>query len=296
MVLEDAHRRGLFTIADQFIAPALSEATEMTMQRERWPGWDAAKDLSDLSRVAQIEQRSWNSADCLTCASEYVRRELVSRGVEAARVAVNPYPIDASRYGVADRTDRKGVITIGFVGAVGLRKGAAYFLEVARRLASSATQFVMVGPVDLSATGQREMSTAVELTGRAARSDIATRLAEFDIFFFPSTCEGSAGCVMEAMASGLPVVTSPNSGTIIRDGIDGFVRNHDDVDGLAACLELLVRDVALRERMGRAARQAAETNNLARFGMRMLELMADRISKQTRYPSITPETASVAER
>jgi glycosyltransferase involved in cell wall biosynthesis len=162
---------------------------------------------------------------------------------------------------------------VGFVGAVGLRKGAPYFLEIAKRLGNENLKFVMVGPVLLTETAARSMSRHVELAGRVARSQVADFLRRFDIFLFPSTCEGAAGAAMEAMALGLPVIASPNAGTSVRDGIDGLIRDYDDIDALAAAVQRLAGDAALRLQMGREARKRAETFHIDWYGRRLVEVM-----------------------
>ena len=55
------------------------------------------------------------------------------------------------------------------------------------------------------------------------------------------------------MASGLPVVTTPNAGSVVRDGKDGFIVPVRDVDALRARIEQLYRDPELRTEMGRSA-------------------------------------------
>jgi glycosyltransferase involved in cell wall biosynthesis len=83
---------------------------------------------------------------------------------------------------------------------------------------------------------------------------VAGWLEKFDVFFFPSTCEGSAGAVMEAMGAELPVLTTHNSGTRVRDGVEGFIRSCNDIDGFEQALRRLEEDRDLLLRMGRAAR------------------------------------------
>ena len=122
-----------------------------------------------------------------------------------------------------ERQANRETITVGFVGSVGLRKGAPYFFEVAKRLASERVRFVMVGPILLDKQIINRYKGPVEIIGPVPWLDVGRWLERFDIFYFPSTCEGSAGAVNEAMASALPVVTTPNSGSTVRDGVEGYL-------------------------------------------------------------------------
>jgi glycosyltransferase involved in cell wall biosynthesis len=263
-----ARAAGLAVVADQMIAPATVQEREGLVQVERWPGWEEPRVLGP---VKEFERATWAELDRVTCPSEYVRDGLVAEGVDPARIAVAPYPVAAGEFRYVERPDRRPV-TVGFVGQVNLRKGAPYILEVANRLAPAGVRFVLVGPVGLSAAGAAKLAAGVELAGPLPRHEVARRLAEFDLFYFPSTCEGSAGAVMEAMTSGLPVVTSPNSGTPVRDGVEGFVVAYDDVDAAADRIGRLARDFDLRRHMGEAARDRALAFDLGHYAAELAAL------------------------
>src|SRR5262249_17757694 len=106
----------------------------------------------------------------------------------------------------------------------------------------------------------------VEVVGRVPRSAVRDWLNRFDVFFFPSTCEGSAGAVVEAMGAGLPGVTSPNSGTTVRDGVDGFIADYADVDRYADQIARLAAAPDLRAEMGRAAYGRHAVHQPDRYG------------------------------
>ena len=74
---------------------------------------------------------------------------------------------------------------------------------------------------------------------------------------YPSLHEGSAFATYEALASGLPVIATPNTGSVVRDGIDGYLVPVRDVAALMEKIELLYRDAQRRAAMGAAARQRA---------------------------------------
>ena len=202
----------------------------------------------------------------MTCPSSYVRDGLIDQGLAPGKVSKIPYPIDAGAWEAVDRSGRPGPVTVGFIGEVGLRKGAPAVSELASRFDPARVRFVMVGAVNLPPLAVAALSGRVTLTGAVPRSAIRGHLRSFDIFLLPSACEGSAGAAMEAMASALPVVTTPSAGTIVRDGVDGFVRGSRDVDSLAECLGRLVDDPDLRWRLGRAGRRHAEEFGIDRYG------------------------------
>ena len=246
-----AREAGLQTIADQMIAPYEIEVAEELLQRERFPGWSEKSLPDDAESCTQIERATWDQLDHITCALPYVREGLVQQGIQADRISIFPYPIEASEFPLHDRRGREGPMVVGFVGAVGLRKGSPYFVEVARRLNSKKIRFVMVGPVHLSPSVLPDIRRHVEIIGPVPRSEVRRWLEKFDVYFFPSTCEGSAGSVMEAMATGLPIVTSPNAGSIIDHGKNGYIHPYTQTDLFAAAIERLATHPQERLDMGR---------------------------------------------
>ena len=267
-LFEGARAMGLATVGDQIIAPAAIEYEELTKQFDRWPQWQRVEWFDYLPKIAEMERKCWAQLDHVTCGSDYVKQGLISQGVEADRVSVLPYPLDVENYPFIDRrrgTAGRGAtepVTVGFVGHVHLRKGAPYFVEVAKRLRGKNIRFVMVGPIYLEPTVVDAHRNVVDFVGAVARSQVKQWLRRFDVLLFPSTCEGSASAVMEAMATGLPVVTSANSGTVARDGVEGFITPYDDVEAMAQQIERLAGDEELRHEMGRAASRRAGTFSL----------------------------------
>jgi hypothetical protein len=263
-------------IGDQMIAPAATERAEMRIQQQRWPGWQTGgTENDDFFRVIdEVERSTWSSVDHLIAPSGYVKDELIRHGVRGEHVSVVNYAVD-ERFVPQDRSENRDVIIIGCMGTVGLRKGIPYFAEVAKRLARpNRVRFVAVGPVELTEHGRREAALAnVELVGKVPRSESVEWLRRFDVFFFPTTCEGSAYVLMEAMATGLPIVTSPNSGTVARDGEEAFIAPYDAIDQHVALLERLIADRDLRVEMGRSAARSYRQFDMEAYSKRLTEVI-----------------------
>jgi hypothetical protein len=272
-----ARDSGLKVVVDQMIATALEEARQERLQSERFPQFappgPPAAPTTAAPKLLTIERETWSAADAITCASDYVKTSLVAQGIPPDRVHVHPYPIDASHYPFVDRTSRSGPVTVGFVGLLGLRKGTPYLLAVADKLKAKNLKFSLVGNCSIDRS-RLSLAPNVELVGPVPRSEIANHLARFDLFFFPSTCEGSPGAVMEAMATGLPVVTTPNSGTVVRHNTDGFIHPYDDIDALASSIDNLATDASLRHQMSQNARTRAESFNLDAYGQQLSTLFS----------------------
>ena len=90
---------------------------------------------------------------------------------------------------------------------------------------------------------------------------------------------------MEAMAMGLPVLTTKNSGSVIRDEKDGFIVGHN-VDEIVSRLEQLSMDPALHEFMSRNSREQAELFSLARYGDQLGEIYTRTLVNQKRESTL----------
>jgi glycosyltransferase involved in cell wall biosynthesis len=94
----------------------------------------------------------------------------------------------------------------------------------------------------------------------SVRADIPDLLAASDVFVLASDYEGQPLCVMEAMAAGLPVVSTKVGGIpeLLNEGEEGFLVPPVDASGFAAAMRRLLDDSALRQRMGDAGARRAE--------------------------------------
>jgi glycosyltransferase involved in cell wall biosynthesis len=266
----DCFRRiGLVTVGNQMCNPALVERELLTRERNRWPEWAYGDAPPTFELLESIERETWGALDLVVCPSDFVQAGVMAQGVSGRRAVVIPYPYEPAATAPPDRRYRSRPVRVVYVGRVSLSKGAPYFFEVARRFDPRNVRFVMIGPVQLPAAAAKVVPPSVELIGSVSRSEVFGQLGLGDIFFFPAVSEGSAGAVMEAMASGLPVVTSPNSGSVARDGDEGFVRPYDDVDGFAGAIDRLTANPGLRVQMGAAARARAQMYNLDMFSRQL---------------------------
>lgn len=250
-----ARDAGLRTLADQIILPAEDELAALRTERERFPGWAGAGDGDDtIEPYIAWERETWGRLDHITCPSAAVRDALVNRGVPATKISVVAYPnpplrreaVDPSHGGDAKSGDRP--LIVGFLGTVGLRKGAPWFLEVAKMIAARRRDvtFEMVGRVTVPDAAQARLRALVQLTGPLPASQAMRRLARFDVLLLPTTCEGSAGAVAEALQLGVPVVTTPHAGAAVNDPRRIRLAPHDDPEALAEHVIAFLDDTRLR--------------------------------------------------
>jgi glycosyltransferase involved in cell wall biosynthesis len=119
-----------------------------------------------------------------------------------------------------------------------------------------------------------KVADAVTFTGFVPRNDMPAVYRQTDIFVLPSQNEGMSIALLEAMASGLPVVVTDTGGTaeLVQDEVDGYVVPWADVLALTRVLATLVQDEQLRQRMGKESRRVAQQFDWSSVSWEYLEL------------------------
>ncbi len=235
-IMEAAKRKGLRTVMEQTIAPYEVECRLLDEERQKFPEWEPYRPTGQVERqYAQRERQEWELADLILCGSEFVRESIRQIGGPVEKCRVVPYGVD-SRFSLPPRVAHGGPLRVLTVGAVGLRKGSPYVLEAAKQLKGEAV-FRMVGPVGVSRKVRAELEEHVELTGPVPNSEIMSHYAWADVFLLPSICEGSATAIYEALASSLPVICTPNAGSVVEDGRSGFLVRAGDADEIVPGLK-----------------------------------------------------------
>ena len=106
----------------------------------------------------------------------------------------------------------------------------------------------------------------VFFTGYLRGTELATAYASADIFVFPSTTDTFGNVILEAQASGLPVVVSDSGGPkeLVADKVNGLITRSHDVEDFTAAIRTLVTNQALRERMAASAAKSVTDRNWPR--------------------------------
>jgi alpha-maltose-1-phosphate synthase len=190
--------------------------------------------------------------------SDYVRRTLIAQGVAPERIALVPFGVRIERFRPPERPREDGVFRLLYVGQISQRKGIKYLLEAVKRLALPGLELVLVGGIVGSGAGLAPYQGCFRHVPNVPHAEVQRLFQSADLFVYPSLHEGSALAIFEAMASGLPVITTENAGSMVRDGIDGHLVPLRDPDAIAARIAELHADPARRHGMAASARRRAE--------------------------------------
>ncbi|HEV3271720.1 MAG TPA: glycosyltransferase family 4 protein [Candidatus Methylacidiphilales bacterium] len=274
--LEEARRRGLKGIVEQTIAPRAVERAVLRDEGSRFPDWEVpVEEGSLMDDYCARESAEWAAADVVVCGSEFVREGIAASGGAKERCVVVPYGIDGRAFASAKPRRRAGPLRVLTVGAVCLRKGAPYVLAAARELGKRA-EFRMAGAIQIVPGAEKRMREYVDLIGIVPRPEMASHYDWADVFLLPSLCEGSATATYEAMFQGLPVICTPETGSVVRDSVDGFVVPARNSDAIAEKLEKLAADRNLPAAMSENARQNSANYTLEKYGERLIACFRER--------------------
>lgn len=272
-LLTHARSRGMWTCVEQAVAPRRILGRIMQEAREAFPEWEDPPPPLTLAIEEEFGERQrheWASADLILCGSEFVRDGIRECGGPAERCAVVPYGVDVLPVTRGPRAP--GQLRVLTVGEVGLRKGSPYVLGAAR-LTRGLAEYRMVGPISVRDDARKQLSQCVQVLGPIPRSEIQSQYAWADVFLLPSLCEGSATVTYEALAHGLPVVTTHSTGSVVRDGLDGFVVPERNAEAIAEKLTVLASDLSLRRELGSNATRRATHFSVARYAERLSDVL-----------------------
>lgn len=261
-----AKDQGRHTILEQTILPAELEFRLMREEIARRPGWQPHLDIPELDRATFARARQeWELADCIVAGSNFVRAGLEECGVAPGKVRVVPYGVDVGRFSPAPVQEHHGdgaVLRVLFVGEVGLRKGAPDLLDALAQLGAEKVHARLAGRVALAPGRIAPFARVATFLGAVPRVQMPALYRWADVFVLPSIVEGSATVTYEALLSGLPVITTPNAGSIVNDGVNGFIVPIRDPDALAEAIGRYADDRDLL-----AAHRAACLRGRARAGL-----------------------------
>ncbi|MCX7999488.1 MAG: glycosyltransferase family 4 protein, partial [Leptospiraceae bacterium] len=171
---------------------------------------------------------------------------------------------DTNFFKPGEKSLDKHKLNVVTVGSLGWVKGHEYALLSVRRLVSQgiSVRFDIVGDGPerqrvLYTIYDLELQNHVRLLGRLSPEQVRDKLQKADVFLLSSLSEGISNAVLEAMACGLPVVTTDCGGMreAVTDGVEGFIVPVRDPEAMAEALIRLWKDPELRRKMGEAARK-----------------------------------------
>lgn len=186
----------------------------------------------------QRREEELNLADVIVCNSDVTRDSLLNVGVEASKIIKVPLgmPYISS---VPENVASWETLTILYAGTISLGKGVHYLLDAWRTLsARKNVELHLVGKLDLPATVFENLNN-IFLHKPVSRMELRERYRKSTLVVLPTLLDGFGMVVSEALAEGVPVLTTPRAGSseFIKDRFNGFIVPPGNSEAIAEILE-----------------------------------------------------------
>ena len=247
-------------------AVAMAGLALSTSTQPSTPPLVASRRVDFHLRRSAMSRWKYRQVSCFICASEAIRRMLVSDGVPEAKTVTVHEGIDVERGRAAPPATLHEELflphqapVVGNVAALVPHKGQRHLVEAAGLVVRQVpdARFVIAGEGELRAALERQikdhrLEKHVLLAG--FRPDVLSLHRAFDIFVMSSVTEGLGTSLLDAMAAGKPIVATSAGGIpeVVADGVNGFLVPPRDHEAMASAIVRLLKDPALRQRMGDA--------------------------------------------
>ncbi len=253
---------------------ALLAAKMLNLQTSGIYHTDFPQYIRILTEDSFLESMAWRymhwfygQLDTVFVNSEEYRQSWIKHGFDPARLKILPRGLDTELFHPARREpeffekfgEHNGEIRLLYVGRISREKDLDLLAAAYRRLRDEGlpVQLFVVGHGPYSEAFAKSLPEAIFM-GYLTGNELAAAYASADIFVFPSTTDTFGNVILEAQACGLPVVVSDSGGPkeLVQDTANGLITKSHDEEDFARAIRALVTNPALRERMGKSARNS----------------------------------------
>jgi alpha-maltose-1-phosphate synthase len=264
---------------DQSIAHPREKERIYEQLRTRYPDWSEHIRPKNESGI-QVEEMEYSLATKVVVASTFTKNSLICHNVPAAKIIVNPYGVGKDFFRRKSKDSGDGKTRFLYLGLLGARKGLPFLLETWKETElHQEAELWIAGPTSALALTAIRNVLGVSYKGRVPYRDIPNLLDECDCLVFPSFFEGFGQVILEAMAAGLPVITTEATAgpDIIESGRDGFIIRSGDRKHLSEIMKQVANDRALCYKMGKLAVEKAKSFSWDAYGDRWRKIIASEL-------------------
>ncbi len=212
----------------------------------RFPGID--------SRLIERELEEYALCDLIFVPSSFAMRTFADKRVPRDKLRLNSYGVDLAMFHREPKVDR--TFRVLFVGTVSLQKGLPYLFEAMTTLPRRDLELFVIGALEAE---MRPLMAKYDGTfrylGPVARGELHKHYSQASVLVLPSIQDGFGMVQAQAMACGVPVIATENTGAadLFTDGVEGFIVPIRDAGAIREKIIALYENPATREQMGEAA-------------------------------------------
>jgi len=207
-------------------------------------------------KIVEKELKEYEEADYISIPSLFVKSTFLEKGIPESKLIHVPYGVDLSRFKQIPKED--DIFRVVFAGGMSLRKGVHYLLKAFSELKLPNSELLLIGSINEEIKPFfKKYEGSFRYIGHVPQAELYKHYSQGSVFAMMSIEEGLALVQPQAMACGLPVIATTNTGAedIVRDGKDGFIIPIRDVEKLKEKLIYLYEHPVEREEMAVSAKE-----------------------------------------
>lgn len=255
---------GIFTVCELSTGHVPSAMEILGDEAERLPEWSDSMDNYYFPDryLERLEQEPINASRVIV-ASNFSKKTLINAGVEESKIDILPLGFDLEMIPFSSSSfTKKGTrpLRLLYTGRITQRKGISYLLEAISSFDPKEVTLDIIGFLHGSGHAFAKYRDRVRVLPNMSQSELFKKYGEYDALVLPTLFEGFGLVIIEAMAAGLPVITTPHSigPEVILEDQNGYIVPIRDVDAIHGAIErLLEKNCEQLMDMRSCAREAA---------------------------------------
>lgn len=267
--LRRAKELGALTVVDRGSSHMEYQTKTLQEEYERW----GLEFTATHPGVYERELQEYAEADCIAIPSLFVKRTFLEKGIPESKLIHVPYGTSLAEFYPLPKED--STFRVIHCGSITLRKGVQYLLQAFYELNLPDTELWLVGSLspEMEPFLAKYQSNRIILKGKHPQNQLSWLYSQCSVFCLASIEDGFGMVIPQAMACGLPVIHTTNTGgeDIVRNGVDGVCIPIRDVEALKEKILFFYENSERRVYMGNnALEQASKSLSWDDYGEKMI--------------------------
>ncbi len=227
-------------------------------------------EFKEIGKVYEPDYATWQRelleyelVDYISIPSSFVKRTFIEQGISESKLLLNPYGVNLEAFKQVEKKDT--VFRVLYVGKLSFRKGSHYLLRAFSELNLPNTELCHIGTIsqEMESIVKKYSNNNILYLGSKPQNELYKSYSQGSVFVLLSLEEGLAMVQPQAMACGLPLICTTNTGgedLISKNGEEGFVIPIRDVEALKEKLLYLYNNPVVCKEMGEKAKRRVENS------------------------------------
>ncbi|MCX7698100.1 MAG: glycosyltransferase family 4 protein [Candidatus Goldbacteria bacterium] len=258
--LRKAKELGMKTILERGSSHIVYQYEILKEEYEKW-SYKPSFDELPHPKIIEKELKEYEETDYISVPSLFVKKTFLDNGISEKKILCVQYGVDLTKFKKVPKEDN--IFRIIFAGTICLRKGVQYLVKAFNELNLLNSELILLGNIaeDIKKFLIKHQDNLKIKIKKIDHFDLYKEYSNGSIFVLPSIEEGLARVIPEAMACGLPVICTTNTGgeDIVRNGIDGFIIPIRDVEKLKEKILYFYENPEITKQMGQNAQNRVKS-------------------------------------